>query len=208
MRVSEFTIRTEELKASASLRQAALDMHKRGVDCLPVADNDHHFVGLLTADAVALATAADRRDPGRTRARRVMLTDCCHCYADEDVEDALRAMTERRARRSVVLDRDEHPIGILALGDLPVRNGHHSSIEAIMDCDQLEQNWLRAARKALGRTGPRSEARAGRYPGGTVRGGHFVVAPASGPDPVPADGTSGGLLPMSSFVEAYHDYHG
>ncbi len=188
-------------------------MHRCGVDCLPVADNDHHFVGLLTADAVALATAADRRDPGRTRARRVMLTDCCHCYADEDVQDALRAMTERRARRSAVLDRDEHPIGILALGDLPMRNGHPTSIEAIMDCDQLEQSWIRAARKALGQAGPRSEAQVGGRPGGRAGGiaarGRFVVRPASGDgNPVAADRASGGLLPVSSFVEAYHDYHG
>jgi hypothetical protein len=206
MRVSDFTIPTNELKASASLSQAALDMYEHGVDCLPVADDNHQVVGLLTADAVALATAGDRRDPGRTRARRVMFTDCCHCYVDEEVEVALHAMTKRRVRRSVVLDRNEHPVGILALGDLPMRDGHAFSLEAIMDCDRLEQSWLKAARAALARKEGRAETTASR-----PRLDHAVrPAPVrvGGPAGSESAATAGGLLPVSVFVETYHDYHG
>lgn len=60
-----------------------------------------------------------------------------------------------------------------------------------MDCEQLERNWVRAARKALGR----SESR------------HTAGGPAhlTGADRL---GSPGGPLPLSRFVEAYHDYHG
>lgn len=63
-----------------------------------------------------------------------------------------------------------------------------------MDCEQMERNWIRAARKALGRSGSRSGRRTAgspAYPAGAGRAG-----------------SPGGLLPPSSFVEAYHDYHG
>jgi hypothetical protein len=209
MRVSDFMIPTGELHASASLRRAAMSMRKGGIDCLPVTDRNHRFVGLLTADAVAGATAADRRDPSRTRAHRVMTTDCCQCYADEDVEAALSTMTTRQVRRSVVLDRDEHPIGILALGNLPTRRGL-SAIEAIMDCDRLEQRWIGTAGAAS--RGP------GRLPNQVAdrRGRTAYVVQTSAPgtgdidDRQPARGTGGRSrqpLPVTAFIEAYFEYH-
>ena len=60
-----------------------------------------------------------------------------------------------------------------------------------MECEQFERSWIRAARKALGQTGPRR---------GSVR----VPSARTIRDPAVA----GVLLPLSSYVEAYQDYHG
>lgn len=212
VRVGDFMIRTGELNALASLHQAALSMSKNAFDCLPVTDGGHRLVGILTAHAVATATAANRRDPYRTFARHVMTKDFCRCYADEDAEAASRAMTTRRANRAVVLDREERPIGILALGDLAMRNGYVSSFKATVDCDRLEQRWIAAARAALNEEG--------RHPGG--RGSGRSLAPPDGQPRMQVlnaalqrkgdiarseYGNADQPSPHNDYVEAYLDYH-
>ena len=62
-----------------------------------------------------------------------------------------------------------------------------------MDCEQLERNWIKAARKALGRSGARNGRHAAGSPAYLTGGDRY--------------GSPGGPLPLSSFVEAYHDYH-
>ena len=60
-----------EIQADATLREAAARMRVLDVAALPVCQ-DEEFVGVVTAEDIALRAVADGADPNRTKVRDVM----------------------------------------------------------------------------------------------------------------------------------------
>jgi CBS domain-containing protein len=112
------THNVEVISPSDTLEQAAKKMEELDVGPLPVCDGDR-FVGMITDRDITVRATAAGCDPKTTLVCDAMSQEelVC-CYEDQDVQEAARLMKERQLRRLPVMDRTDHLVGIVSLGDL------------------------------------------------------------------------------------------
>lgn len=103
-----------------TLIEAATQMKTRNVGILPVC-NHNRLVGVLTDRDIAIRAVANGLDPHSVPVRTVMSRLIFSCFEDQDQEIAACIMETNHIRRLPVLDRNEHLVGIISLGDLAVR---------------------------------------------------------------------------------------
>jgi CBS domain-containing protein len=114
-----------------TLQEAALKMKEMEIGPLPVCERDK-IVGMLTDRDITVRGVARGCDPLSTRVRDVMTREVIHCYDDEDTEAAERLMQRWQVRRVLVVDRDEHLVGILSLGDLAAESGNPQRVGEVL----------------------------------------------------------------------------
>lgn len=130
MRVRHFMTPTMEFVTPWTvLRDAAAEMVKVGVNCLPVVEQ-RRVVGVVTTDMIARAAAFQRLNPVLTDTVRVMSPDFCTCAADDWIGDAVDDMLSRGVGHSIVLDRAEHSIGLLTLASIIERRAWQPPVVA------------------------------------------------------------------------------
>lgn len=118
MQVSNVMTREPKmLPSNLSIRDGAMQMRELDVGLLPVFENNR-LVGVVTDRDLVVRAMAEGLDPTETPLSKVMSPDIVACYEDDDVEIAATYMQQRSVRRVVVLDRENHPVGIVSLGDL------------------------------------------------------------------------------------------
>jgi CBS domain-containing protein len=103
----------------ATLREAARTMRELDSGMLPVGD-ENRVLGVLTDRDITIRATAEGKDPNSTPVREVMSSEVVSCFDDEDEREAAAKMAQHQLRRMVVLDRREHLVGIVSLGDLAV----------------------------------------------------------------------------------------
>jgi CBS domain-containing protein len=86
---------------------------------LPIGENDR-LLGTLTDRDITVRATAEGKDPNSTAVHEVMSSKAVSCFEDEDERDAAAKMEKHQLRRLVVLGRNDHLVGIVSLGDLPV----------------------------------------------------------------------------------------
>lgn len=106
----------------APIRDAACQMRSLDVGSLPVCDGQK-LLGMITDRDITVRAVAEGRDAG-TPVREAMTPNVTYCYADDDVQQAVKLMEEKQIRRLPILDRNHRLVGILSLGDLAVL-GHN-----------------------------------------------------------------------------------
>lgn len=112
----------EYVSPFATLRDAARTMARMDVGSLPVSDG-HRVLGILTDRDITIRATARGLDPDRTHVENVATQEIAFCYDDQDVKEAAKIMKDRQIRRlPVVSRRDEHLVGMLALGDVACRS--------------------------------------------------------------------------------------
>ena len=79
------------------------------------------LVGIVTDRDLALKVVAEGRNPSSTKVRDVMTKDVVTCRADDEVEDALDAMSKNQLRRILVVDNSDTLVGIIAQADIATR---------------------------------------------------------------------------------------
>jgi CBS domain-containing protein len=87
---------------------------------------------MLTDRDITVRGIARGCDPLSTRVRDVMTHEVIHCYEDEDAEAAERLMQTCQVRRVLVVNRDQHLVGILSLGDLAAESGNPQRVGEIL----------------------------------------------------------------------------
>lgn len=87
------------------------------IGAAPIVENGK-IVGMVTDRDLALRTLADGRDPNKLTARDVMSASVSCCGEDEEIDNAVRLMEERKIRRLPVTDAKSKLVGILSLGDI------------------------------------------------------------------------------------------
>jgi CBS domain-containing protein len=107
------------IRPDVCVTEAAQKMSRGDVGPLPVWDGER-LVGILTDRDIFMRVVATERDPQTTQVREVMTLEVVSCFEDEEVETAARLMATHQIRRLPVLDREQHLVGILSLGDLAV----------------------------------------------------------------------------------------
>jgi CBS domain-containing protein len=94
----------------------------RQIDCgaLPVGENDR-LVGIVTDRDITLRAVAKGKAPVQTTVRDVMSPEIKYVFEDETTEAAAQNMSRLQVRRLPVLNRQKRLVGIVALGDLAVK---------------------------------------------------------------------------------------
>lgn len=122
-RVSEVMTRhVEVLRPDNTLEEAAQKMDQFDIGPLPVCERGV-VVGMITDRDIIVRSVCHGEDPSRDRVRDVMSTDITCCFEDQDVAEATRLMQEKHVHQLPVLDRRNHLVGIVTLGDLAARDG-------------------------------------------------------------------------------------
>lgn len=107
------------ISPDATITEAAQHMRDGDFGMLPVGENDR-MVGAISDRDIAIRAAAEGLD-GKTKVREVMSDGIHWVYDDESIERASQVMAERQIRRLPIVNRDKRLVGIVALGDVAVR---------------------------------------------------------------------------------------
>ena len=102
-----------------NLAQAAHIMWDSDCGVVPVVDDARTLLGVITDRDICMATTTRSIAPADIQVRHVMTTGNVYtCRPDDDVRSALSTMATHRVRRLPVVDRQNHLVGIVSLGDL------------------------------------------------------------------------------------------
>lgn len=111
-----------EVDSSATLTEAAALMDKFAVGCLIVMESGR-VVGVVTDRDIVIRGVKNGHNPDEITVRQIMTPSCQSCSTCDDLETACQRMKEQRVRRLVVQDSENHPVGIVSVGDIASR-GH------------------------------------------------------------------------------------
>ena len=118
MRVGEIMTKTiEYIDPETTLESAARTMRDTDVGGLPVL-KDGRMVGFLTDRDIVTRAIAEGYAPGISTAQDAMTEDVFCVREDQSIEDACELMSRHQIRRLVVIDQQNHPIGMVTLCDL------------------------------------------------------------------------------------------
>ena len=102
-----------------------------------IVDDSHdgkRLVGIVTDRDLALKVVGEGRDPKSTRVEDVMTGSLVTCRADDDVENAMRAMAQNQLRRVPVVDDSGQLVGIISQADVATRlNEPQSTAEVVKE---------------------------------------------------------------------------
>lgn len=119
---SVMTPNPASINAGDSILRAAQLMEELNVGSLPICEGDR-LIGIVTDRDITVRAVAHQLPPEDTRVSDAMSEGVQWCYADESVEDAREMMETMQVRRIPVVDREQHLVGIVSLGDLAVKTG-------------------------------------------------------------------------------------
>jgi CBS domain-containing protein len=104
------------MAATESAAAAAQAMKKPGVGTVLVL-TDGRLAGLLTERDITIRVLAEGRDPLTTQVGDICSGELTVLSPDDDVEHAIRLMSERAVRRLPVI-LGGAPVGVVSIGDL------------------------------------------------------------------------------------------
>ncbi|RME67818.1 MAG: CBS domain-containing protein [Alphaproteobacteria bacterium] len=99
------------------LSEIAKIMREHDIGAVPIGENDR-LVGMVTDRDIVCRGLAQDGDLSKLTARDVMTKGIVYCRADEDIEDAIHLMEDKKIRRLPVIDKNKRMVGMLSLGDL------------------------------------------------------------------------------------------
>jgi CBS domain-containing protein len=105
------------LQASESVVEAARQMKSTDVGAV-VVEEDSKVCGIVTDRDVTLRVVAEGRDPNQTQLGEVCSRDLTAVSPEDDLDRAMQLMREKALRRLLVLDSQQHAVGVVSLGDL------------------------------------------------------------------------------------------
>lgn len=141
MQIADIMTRdVDVLGPDAPLSEAARHMRDRDIGSIPVVENDR-LIGMVTDRDIVIRCVADGHDVSET-VSQAMTPKIRYCFADEDVKDVARNMSEECIRRLPVVDRDKRLVGIVSLGDISKRHERAAgeTLEHIVEAPR-QQNW-------------------------------------------------------------------
>lgn len=102
-----------------------------------IVDDGHdgkRLVGIVTDRDLAIKVVGEGRDPQNTRVEDVMTDNVVTCRADDDVQNAMRAMAQHQLRRIPVVDDSGQLVGIISQADVATRlNEPQSTAEVVKE---------------------------------------------------------------------------
>jgi CBS domain-containing protein len=106
-----------------TVSKAAQLMKREDIGPVLIVDNERSktLVGIVTDRDLALKVVGEGRDPQKTRVEDVMTHKLITCHADDNVENALKAMAQYQLRRIPVVEENMKLVGIISQADVATR---------------------------------------------------------------------------------------
>lgn len=123
------------LSPQDSVVLAAQAMEELDIGVVPVCDGTR-IVGMVTDRDIVLRAVAQELSLKRTHLKDVMSTAVECVFEDEALETVTARMQQLQIRRLPVLDRDNHLVGILSLGDLAAKGNVDQAGAALADISE------------------------------------------------------------------------
>jgi CBS domain-containing protein len=123
------------LGRDASVREAALMMQREDIGSVPISDGDR-LVGMVTDRDIVLRAVAQGCAADRTPLSQVMSEHVRWCYEDQPVEEVAAQMRRTQIRRLPVVDREQHLVGIVSLGDLAAKGEDEQAEDVLRDVSE------------------------------------------------------------------------
>ena len=99
-----------------TLAEAAAEMAKADIGCLPVGQKDK-LVGMIT-DRDIVVRAIAKGLGAETPVSKIMTENIKYCYDDQDVREVAKNMADLGVRRLPVVNRDKRLVGFVALSNI------------------------------------------------------------------------------------------
>jgi CBS domain-containing protein len=98
-------------------------MKREDIGPVLIVDNEQAktLVGIVTDRDLAIKVVGEGRDPQNTRVEDVMTRKLITCHADDNVENAMKAMAQYQLRRIPVVDENMKLVGIISQADVATR---------------------------------------------------------------------------------------
>lgn len=98
-------------------------MKREDIGPVLIVDNERSktLVGIVTDRDLALKVVGEGRDPKNTKVEDVMTRKLITCHADDNVENAMKAMAQYQLRRIPVVDENMKLVGIISQADVATR---------------------------------------------------------------------------------------
>ena len=109
----------ECVRPSDTLVTAAQRMRELDVGAMPICGDDDRLAGMITDRDIVVKCIADGVDPKSAEVGRFAEGKPVTIGADDDIEEALRTMTQYDVRRLPVIDGDRL-VGMLSQADIAV----------------------------------------------------------------------------------------
>lgn len=106
-----------------SVASVAQLMKENDIGPIPIVEDvvSNKLVGIVTDRDMAMKVVAEGRDPNTTRVKEVMTQDVVTARDNEDIRNALEAMSQHQLRRILVVDENNTLVGIIAQADIATR---------------------------------------------------------------------------------------
>jgi CBS domain-containing protein len=104
-------------KQNDSLHTAAGLMWKHDCGAIPVVNDEGQLVGMITDRDICMATYLKNSTPQALLVSEVMSKHVVSCFTDTPIERIEELMRANQIRRIPVVDRENHPIGMISLND-------------------------------------------------------------------------------------------
>lgn len=134
-----------------SLKLAAQVMEQNDFDALPICDHNR-LVGMLTIRDIVVKAVENGVSLENTSIESLMTNGARYVFDDQTTDYAVNLMNEHHLRRLLVLDRENHLVGIVSLADiLSVNNGSgvatHDTSQQIKIAPQVWHEFVKRPRK-------------------------------------------------------------
>jgi len=119
------------LDESATVAQAAGRMRDENVGSIVVLDPLRRPRGIVTDRDITVRAVANGRNPATTALSEVCTTELTTLSPDDTVQLAVIKMRDNAVRRLLVIDANNHAVGVISLGDLAVERDAWSALGQI-----------------------------------------------------------------------------
>ena len=107
----------QTISPDKTVLEASQKLVEFNIGALPVCDSEGGLVGIITERDILRETAKHGSEAVGNKIAGVMTRNVMTCTADDDIETAMRTMTERRIRHLPVLAGGDL-VDIISIGDL------------------------------------------------------------------------------------------
>jgi len=113
----------EWMTPTSSLFEMAETMRKHDIGAVPIGEDDR-LIGMVTDRDIVVNGMKNGARISELTARDVMTKGVIYCRDNEDLDDALRIMENKKIRRMPVIDKNKRMVGMLSLGDISHAASH------------------------------------------------------------------------------------
>lgn len=113
----------EWMAPTSSLFEVAETMRKHNIGAVPIGEDDR-LIGMITDRDIVVNGMKNGTRISALTARDVMTKGVIYCRDNQDLDDALRIMENKKIRRMPVIDKNKRMVGMLSLGDISHAASH------------------------------------------------------------------------------------